>query len=167
MYQPMNPCPACARHVRTTEARCPFCDAEFPQALRAQRAPDTTRRLTRAAAFAFGLSVAGCSSTVSNSDAAADDVQPDRPMSTDNGAAGDSGGGTDVVTPRDSLPPRDIVEPEDLGNIAPPYGIPADAGPDDDGGAAAEYGAPPMDAGAPADDGALHAMYGLPPPTDV
>ncbi|MEZ4393913.1 MAG: hypothetical protein R3A48_22800 [Polyangiales bacterium] len=167
MYQPMIPCTACARHVRASEARCPFCDATLSIEARSALAPDTTRRLSRAAAFAFGLSVAGCSSTVGGTDAAADTVTtdtvasdsvvPDTGSRPDTAVATDRGGGTDAVTP------QDVTAPEDLGNIAPPYGIPADAGgpPDDDGGAAAEYGAPPMDAGVVDDGGGIFPLYGL------
>lgn len=166
MYVPMIPCTACARHVRARDARCPFCDAEISAEARARVAPDTNRRLTRAAAFMFGITVAGCSSTVTSTDAAPGDTatatdapRTDRPAG-DTAVANDTAGGTDVITSRDA--------PEDHGNIAPPYGIPADAGPpDDDGGGGAEYGAPPMDAGAPDDRGANVALYGLPPPTDV
>lgn len=169
MYKPMIPCTACARHVRASEARCPFCDATLADEARGSLAPDTTRRLSRAAAFAFGLSVAGCSSTVGGTDAAADTVTTDTVASdtvitdtssgSDTAVATDRGGGTDAVSP------QDVAPPEDLGNIAPPYGIPADAGgpPDDDGGAAAEYGAPPMDAAVVDDTGGIFPLYGLAP----
>jgi uncharacterized protein YceK len=122
-------------------------------------------RRSRAAAFAFGLTVAGCSSTVSGTDATPGDtsVAADTATRTDTAVATDTASGTDVVTA------RDVSAPEDHGNIAPPYGIPADAGapPDDDGGAAAEYGAPPMDAGVPDDTGGGQLLYGAPPPADV
>lgn len=159
MYRPMIPCTACARHVRASERTCPFCDATLSDDARAALAPDTTRRLSRAAAFAFGLTVAGCSSTVAGSDATPGDTA----VSTDTAVATDTASGTDVVTA------RDVSAPEDHGNIAPPYGIPADAGapPDDDGGAAAEYGAPPMDAGITDDAGGGQLLYGAPPPDDV
>jgi hypothetical protein len=61
-------CTACARHVRVSEAACPFCGAVFPASLR-ERAPPLPpgARLTRAALFAFGtgtLSLApSCSSS--------------------------------------------------------------------------------------------------------
>lgn len=161
MYKPMIPCAACSRHIRASEPRCPFCDATLADEARSALAPDTTRRLSRAAAFAFGLSVAGCSSTVGSTDAAADTVATDTVVTdtgsqSDTAVATDRGGGTDAVTA------QDVFAPEDLGNIAPPYGIPADGGgpPDDDGGAAAEYGAPPMDAGVD-DPGGIFPLYGL------
>ena len=30
MYRPLAPCPGCARHVRASERRCPFCRAALP-----------------------------------------------------------------------------------------------------------------------------------------
>jgi hypothetical protein len=57
------PCPECQRHVRKTEARCPFCD----EALALAHLPPPalpTRRLGRAATFAFGASVAGVTALV-------------------------------------------------------------------------------------------------------
>lgn len=161
MYQPLIPCAACARHVRATDRRCPFCDASLPEDHASRAAPDTARRLSRAAAFAFGLSVAGCSSTVSTRDAApGDSASPTDSVSPrDSVVTGDVSGGTDAVTPRDD------GEPFDNGGIVPPYGLsPPDAGvPDDDGGPAAEYGAPPpMDAGAPDDGGTIAPLYGKP-----
>lgn len=154
MYQPLIPCAACARHVRATDTRCPFCDALLPSDHASRAAPDTTRRLSRAAAFAFGLTVAGCSSTVSTTDAAASDAPTDRVTPNDTPVMGDVSIGTDAVSPTDN------------GGIVPPYGLPPrDAGaPDDDGGPAAEYGVPPppMDAGTPDDAGAVGTLYGKP-----
>jgi hypothetical protein len=52
------PCPSCARHVRTTEERCPFCAAAVPGDVAAVPAP--TQRLSRAATYAFAtLAAAG------------------------------------------------------------------------------------------------------------
>jgi hypothetical protein len=58
------PCPSCARHVRSTEPACPFCGAAV--AFSHRKRPPKLRRLTRAAAWAFGasLSVAGCNREV-------------------------------------------------------------------------------------------------------
>jgi len=52
----LTPCPECQRHVRKTEARCPFCDS----ALSLAHVPPPVlprQRLSRAATFAFGASV--------------------------------------------------------------------------------------------------------------
>lgn len=145
MYQTLIPCPGCARHLRATERACPFCDTVLPHDLRERAAPDTSRRLSRAAAFAFGLGIAGCSSTAAGTDAAVDvPVPSDRGSAGDSAVAPDTGVGTDVPSPRDVTPPRDAN------------------GPDDDGGGAAEYGAPPFDAGGPSDAGAIAPLYGKP-----
>lgn len=63
MYQPLAPCPACSRHVKTTEERCPFCAGALPQSFAGAATPAASGRLTRAAAFAFTatLAVTGCS----------------------------------------------------------------------------------------------------------
>jgi hypothetical protein len=126
MYQPLAPCPSCYRHVRTTESACPFCAAALPRDLAAPAIRPARRRLGRAAAFAFGASVAvtGCGSEVSS-----------------DGIAGGVGGGSTT-------------------SGAGAY----DAGPDDDGGTQAKYGAPPPpdDAG-PDDDGGSADLYGAPP----
>src|SRR5437762_13997666 len=61
------PCPECQRHVRKTEASCPFCG----EALSLSHLPPPvlpTRRLGRAATFAFGASVVGATALVGCSD---------------------------------------------------------------------------------------------------
>lgn len=45
------PCSECARHVRSTETACPFCDRPLTPSV--ARALDPTSRLGRAAMFAF------------------------------------------------------------------------------------------------------------------
>jgi hypothetical protein len=56
--------------VRHLETSCPFCHARLGQELRERIAPDTSARLTRAAAFLFASSVAvsGCGSEVTVGD---------------------------------------------------------------------------------------------------
>lgn len=144
MYQPLVPCPSCNRHVRATEAACPFCASALPHDLEERAVPGTTRRLSRAAAFVFGasLAISACSSEVSQGETAG---------ST---SGGDSGGGN---------------TPDDDGGAQALYGDPApqDAGPDDDGGGMAKYGGPPPPQdGGPDDDGGGQAEYGGPPPED-
>lgn len=51
----LRPCPDCQRHVRSEEARCPFCDAALPSAPAPQ--PSNTARLGRAAAFVAGAAI--------------------------------------------------------------------------------------------------------------
>jgi hypothetical protein len=53
----LHPCPSCARHVRASEPRCPFCGVGLvldPSAT----APATAARLGRAAIFAFRTATA-------------------------------------------------------------------------------------------------------------
>jgi hypothetical protein len=52
----LAPCPSCARHVRVSEAACPFCRAPLDVAPRI--VPGATQRLTRAAAYAFTATLA-------------------------------------------------------------------------------------------------------------
>ena len=184
MSASLVPCPSCARHVRVTDARCPFCASALPSSLAQRAVPNTTQRLSRAAAFAFtaSLAVAGCSSDpATGTDASTNDV-----VSTDRGNTTDAAASTDVITPTDS------GAPQDNGGAMPLYGAPADvpAPPADvqDGGAVAPlYGGPPVDAGeaddastpiddgggiaplygAPADAGGGGVRYGAPPPPDA
>ncbi len=159
MASSLSPCPSCSRHVKTTEARCPFCGSAFSEIFAQSAIAGPTQRLSRAAAFAFtaSLAVQGCggtTSTVSQQDSG-----------TGDGAHADSGQTTDS------------------GGVQPAYGLPAvDAGrdaahdaadgstpPKDDGGGIPMYGIPPIDdagadAGGPQDDGGAHALYGAPVP---
>lgn len=56
-------CPSCRRHVRLSDALCPFCGDDV-SAVSPPPAPQTFARLGRAAIFAFGASVgvAACGS---------------------------------------------------------------------------------------------------------
>lgn len=166
------PCPSCQRHVRASEASCPFCASALPAALVAQAVPAATQRMKRAAAFAFtaSLALAGCGDTTTPpADAAAVDSATD--SSTDSS--------TDTA-PADS---STDTGPADNGGMMALYGLPpADAGSDasapdaaadaatDNGGSAALYGAPPPDVAQTdasdndaAADGAIGVRYGAPP----
>ena len=59
----LRPCPACARHVRADDARCPFCDGvlEVAHATSASR-PRLSRAAQRAFGSAIAVSIVGCSS---------------------------------------------------------------------------------------------------------
>ncbi len=151
MYRPLAPCPGCHRHVVATESACPFCHRPIVGPLPTRR--DPPRRLSRAAliTFAASLTAAGCSSSVSATDAAPNadvgggDVPVDRPA-TDQGFPVDHAP-TDTGARDTGAVDTGVL---DIGNVAPPYGIPPpeDAGaPDDDGGAMDLYGAPPFDGG--------------------
>jgi hypothetical protein len=123
MDAPLAPCPGCQRHIRTRESECPFCATILPSDHAMSAVPGTTTRLTRAATFVFGatLAVAGCASTAGSGDGASSDVPRDY---------------GNAVPPYGLPPPQDVVEdqttptdvprdvPRDMGNVAPPYGIP-------------------------------------------
>ncbi len=166
MYQPLAPCPGCARHVRVADRSCPFCGTSFASALIPQPGVDARRRLSRAAlvTFAATLGAAGCGATVTNTDAGGTlDVGAavDRPVAVDNGAR-------DAGTPDTGFVTRDSGAPDDHGGPVAAYGgpFPTDAGPpDDEGNSSADYGSPPpRDAGnGPDDDGGSAAEYGAPP----
>jgi len=72
------PCPSCGRHVRASEARCPFCEAE--QGAAPAPRPVPSGRLSRAATLAFGAMLGAAAATGCGSDG--DD---------DSGGAGDAG----------------------------------------------------------------------------
>ena len=161
MYQPLVPCPSCSRHVLAAERACPFCSAALPSDLASRAIPSAARRLTRAAAFVFGasLAVTACGSDVTTGgDSAA----------TSGGQGGDGpddDGGVQALY--GDAAPEDAGTDDDGGSQAL-YGgpTPVDAGPDDDGGNQAEYGGPPppIDGGSSSDDGGGAPLYGAPPP---
>jgi hypothetical protein len=148
---PLVPCPGCARHVRASEAQCPFCRGDLgANGATASSGAPAARRLTRAAMFVFGatLSVAACGPKVDGGpeDSQASDAQPD-------------------------------TAPEDPGSPQARYGAPppptdaapdpTDAGPEDTGSPMARYGAPPPSDSGPEDTGSPMARYGAPPPSDA
>jgi hypothetical protein len=132
----LHPCPSCDRHVRASETTCPFCEASIAIVVPAPRM--ITERLGRAALFTLGAAVvvvsgvelSGCSS-----------------VPTYGGPAQDSGSVSDAAVPADTSTAN-----QDSG-FFPPYGTPADTGPQPDGG-------PPEDGGT---DGGLAGAYGGPP----
>ena len=142
-------CPACARHVRITEAACPFCGGVLESArlsFTARAAP--TERLSRAALVAFGVGT----------------------LAVATGCGGVVSGTTGQETP-DAQAPVDAHLPD--GNFTVPYGVapPFDAGeppPDAQRAFDANYGVPyglaPFDAGEPPADAeeAFDANYGVP-----
>ena len=110
---PLVPCSRCARHVRVSDVRCPFCDVAIGEDARDRVVPSTTRRLDRWAFFTFAtaVSVAACSSGGSGG---IDDAG--------NGKADTGGAQPPYGTPRDD------------GGMQALYGaVPADAALDDAG----------------------------------
>lgn len=158
MAQPLVPCPSCARHVLATETRCPFCASALPDDLEDRVIPGAPRRMSRAAAFMLGasLAVTGCDGTVTTGEASG--------ASSGGGGSGQGGassGGQDGG-------PVDDGGGQALYGVPPPVDAGADA-PEDDGGVMAMYGVPPpQDGGAPQDDGGAQPLYGaVPPPQDT
>ncbi len=137
----LAPCPSCARHVRRTEAVCPFCGASVSLDAPPVAARSPVERLGRAALFTFGAALA--TTACGGGPSAAYGGPPIDAAVSDSGAA-DTG--------------------VDTGGPGPLYGGPAlDAG--DDAGAMALYGGPPQDAG-DVDMGGSSSDYGAPPPPD-
>lgn len=142
MASKLAPCPACARHVRIVEARCPFCAASIEGMPVPARARPTTR-LGRAALFAFGTAALapGCY----EHHIVSDDPPPP-------GVVADA-----AVAPRDAaVAPRDAFVAEDAefapgllyGGAPEPIELDAGAAEEDDGGfggPSADYGGPPAD----------------------
>ena len=133
------PCPSCARHVRVSEAACPFCRGALDESLRAQPAPQAApARLSRAALYALGAAgtvtlAAACSQSVYGAPVTPDD-------------AGPRDAGPPMVDAAYGGPPIDGGFDADDG--APPV---VDAGRDADDDASplvdAAYGGPPIDGG--------------------
>jgi hypothetical protein len=140
MYQPLIPCDGCARHVLASEESCPFCG----RAIAAGRiAPDTTRRMTRAAAFVFGatMAVAACSSDVETSD--------------DDGAAGHGVGGMGGFASAYGAAGGVGGAGAGIGGGGALYGAPGGFG--GEGGSGG-------DAGGAAGEGGAQNLYDAPPP---
>ncbi len=154
-------CSGCARHVRSSEASCPFCGhdlAEDARAHAARQAP--TQRLSRAALYAFGvgsLTVAtACGGTVASTSGGHHDGGT---VADAGGQEPDVGVGQPVygapfdaafAPPYGIAPPFDAEEPSDAGAPEPDatvgqpvYGAPFDAATPADVGLAVPYGVPP------------------------
>ena len=89
------PCPACNRHLRTSEQLCPFCGCPLParSPTRAPAAP-SRRRLSRSALFAAGATMMGaaaCSSTTTKHDDAAVDTGAMHSYAGSDGPPGNDG----------------------------------------------------------------------------
>ena len=128
MYQPLAPCPACSRHIRTTERTCPFCASAIPESITESALPGASSRLSRAAAFAFTASLAVTGAAVGTSGCTSGSTLTDGDASADGSTKDGS--------------------PDDEGGLQAAYGaIAVDSGPDDAGGAGTKYGGPPIDSG--------------------
>jgi hypothetical protein len=68
-HECMHPCSSCARHVRSYETACPFCDAPLPGACVLPDAPPLARVASRAAlAFFATAAIVACGKTSSGND---------------------------------------------------------------------------------------------------
>lgn len=151
------PCGACARHVRATDAACPFC--------RAPVAPSTppampTERLSRAALFVFGAAISGaaCVPTENAPQPVVNTAPPIPPPHVV------------VVTepsvhPTPISPPHVVVTPQpDDTTAAPAYGAAPPVAPPEPGSFAARYGLAPRPR--PPRPGSISTRYGSPPSPD-
>ncbi len=130
MYLPLVPCPSCKRHVRSSEASCPFCAASLPSNLASRAVPGASRRIHRGAMYTFAT-IASVASTVALASCSSTSTTTPTPGPSD---------GTTADSPGDTVP--------DDGNPGVMYGpAPFDSGPDDDGAPGAKYGSPPIDSG--------------------
>lgn len=109
------PCPRCQRHVRSTEAACPFCRCDVGDLSTVRVAPDPPRRMSRAEMVAFTTAFLGACQTGT--------APPDATHPADVGVvrAVDAGAPADVVAPRvdagvaevtDAAIPCDVVPPD-------------------------------------------------------
>jgi hypothetical protein len=114
------PCPECSRHVRVTEAECPFC--ALPLDLAGTPEPQLPRRrLGRAATFAFGATL------VSASALAACSSDTDDSSGTGTGgtssSAGAGGGAAGSIAGTTSVAGTTSIA--GTGSAMPVYGAPA------------------------------------------
>ena len=150
------PCPGCQRHVRVSEAACPFCSA--PLDLASTPAPVLpTRRLGRSALFAFGATLAASLAATScggDSDSGGSGGSSGSGGGSTGGAGGSGGGSTGGSggSATGGASGGGGAAGADGGGgfagAAPLYGMPADAGSDAQntgggGGGQPLYGAPP------------------------
>jgi len=68
-HECMHPCPSCARHVRSYETACPFCEAALPGRCERPDAPPLGRVASRAAlTFFAAAAIAACGKTSTTND---------------------------------------------------------------------------------------------------
>ena len=111
----LSSCPACARHVRVSEAACPFCGGALSDAFRARPAPRSpTARLSRSALYALGMGTVTLAAACSSSSSPGGTGDAEAPVAdAGNGEAG-------VATPADAG-----EAPYDAGGVVAAYGAPA------------------------------------------
>jgi hypothetical protein len=151
----LTPCPACQRHLRKTEMRCPFCGEAV--SLAHVPAPALPRkRLGRAATFAFGASVVGGTLLVACGDDDSGGIVPVYGAPS----GGSSFAGSAVYGAPPSGSSTGGNSNADAGAGTAVYGAPAaGSGNDEPGGNGGAGGAPE---GGNSNDGGA-AIYGGPP----
>jgi hypothetical protein len=103
------PCPECNRHIRVTEAACPFC--ALPLDLAATPEPQLPRaRLSRAATLAFGATLVSATALAACS------------SDSDGGGKGPSGGAAGMAGAAGAAQAG-------AGTVGPVYGAPAGGAP--------------------------------------
>ncbi len=126
-------CTGCARHVRASEAVCPFCRADLPRSLRDAAAPTPPMvRLGRAAILALGTGAATLAVACGGNVESADD-------------GGSQMNVNNIAPPYGAVPPPDSGEENDAASEASFMGTAAYGGvsPEDAG---VVDSAPPEDA---------------------
>lgn len=126
------PCDGCTRHVRRTEAACPFCGLASPLASASAVTPEPSARLSRAGILAFVASVGAgaCSSAQPVPTALYEATPASQPTAADSGAPA-----TPVATPEPTPEPTPATPDASTAATTP-------ARPDP-GSMMLRYGAPP------------------------
>jgi hypothetical protein len=141
----LAPCATCVRHVRVSEAACPFCGATLDAAVRSS-APrqGPTARLSRAALLAFGTLGTGTLG------AGALALEP--------GCSSSSAGTVGTAVPYGLAPIPDGGEESDgTINVAPPYGISPQPDASDEADGTSGFGVDAADGGPRLDSDASDA----------
>ena len=121
----LRPCPQCSRHVRSDEARCPFCDSDCSVGAsdQAPAAPSPSTRLGRAALMAFGTAVVAATTAASCGGTQGSDPQAGNATG---GSTEQDGGSGEASAPLSPYPEdyRRRGGDDDPSNWAKPYGAP-------------------------------------------
>jgi hypothetical protein len=144
MANTFQACPACARHIKTDEAACPFCGSATPEGFSTVAKPKGPAPLSRAAIlFMSATAVGGVSvATACSSSSSATGVSD--AGARDSAAAEDTGGPVAAYGPAPVMDSGQV----DTGGPVAAYGPGPvmDSGPEFDGPVAA-YGPAPVDSG--------------------
>ena len=159
------PCPSCRRHVRKWEAACPFCTAELQ--LGNAPAPVLPRgRLSRAATFAFGATLAGAALVACGGESEEGKQGGGGESAGGSAGAGSSAGGSSGSASAGKAGSTSAGS-GNIGGAVPVYGAPAAGSggqPSSGGGGQANTGGGPVPPyGAPPSEGGAVPIYGAAP----